>query len=308
MLVFLVNSKVSKVTIWWNGSDMAKQTPYAYTNRYFTGDDTSTGKLTNGIITLQFGGSFTVTSTTVGGGSTCTANFMRINDEASVYGSSLAYVIHHGIVRDIIHQEAEWQKDARDDGGAYNCPNLYAHIVLTLPANATYYTYQLRLMFINSQQSRTITDLCPIKITTSSGTFSSLTENGTANGYPKVSTSTGVFYNMSNIWQHHWAQLNSTATRGFGIMFADEANEMLYTFDNSTIKTGALKVDSTARTIELLPVTRSSVSFTSSKDVTWNGAVVTFNGTPIYQVLGGKQTGLWITVEYPPTITVTTQS
>jgi hypothetical protein len=40
----------------------------------------------------------------------------------------------------------------------------------------------------------------------------------------------------------------------------------------------------------------------------WNGAVVTFNGTPIYQVSGGKQTGLWVTVEYPPTITVTTQS
>jgi len=308
MIVFLMTPKVSKVTIWWDGRDNANQTLYAYHDWYFGGDNPSAGTLTNGILTLQFG-SFTVTSTVLGSSTTYTANFMRINGEASVYGSSLAYVIYHGIVRDIIHQEAEWQADPpRDDGGAYNCPNLYAHIVLTLPANATYYTYQLRLMFINSQQSRTITDLCPIKITTSSGTFSSLTENGTANGYPKVSTSTGVFYNMSNIWQHHWAQLNSTATRGFGIMFANEANEMLYTFDNSTIKTGALKVDSTTRTIELLPVTRSSVSFTSSKDVTWNGAVVTFNGTPIYQVLGGKQTGLWITVEYPPTITVTTQS
>jgi hypothetical protein len=302
MLVFLINPKVSKITIWWNGSDIAKQTPYAYTNQYFKGDDTSTGKLTNGILTLQLGSGFTVTSTA--GSSTCVANFMRINSEASVYGSSPAYVIYHGIVRDIIHQEAEWQKDTRDDGGAYNCPNLYAHIVLTLPANATYYTYQLRLMFINSQQSRNITDLCPIKIATSSGTFSSLTENGAANGYPIVSTATGLFYNMSNIWQHHWSQLNSTATRGFGIMFTDEANKMLYAFDNSTTKTGALKVGT--QTVELCPIT-SSVSFKSAKDITWYGAVVTFDGTtPIYN--SSNKSGLWITVEYPPTITVTTQS
>jgi hypothetical protein len=30
MLVFLVNPNVSKVTIWWNGSDTATQTPLAY--------------------------------------------------------------------------------------------------------------------------------------------------------------------------------------------------------------------------------------------------------------------------------------
>jgi len=310
MLVFLVNSKVSKITIWWNGSDTTKQTPYAYTNLYFTGDNPPGRTLTNGRLTLQFppddnDNGFPVTSTA--GTQSAVASFMQINDEVSVYGASPAYVIHHGIVRDIIHQEAEWADDARDDGGAYNCPNVYAHIVLTLPANATYYTYQLRLMFINSQQSRNITDLCPIKIFASSGTFSSRTENGTANGYPKVSTSTGSFYNMSNIWQHHWAQLNSTATRGFGIMFTDAANEILYAFDTSPSKTGALKVDSTARKIEQLPITMSSRSFTSAKDIIWYGAVANFDGTtPIYN--GNTKSGLWITVEYPPTITVTTQN
>ena len=85
-------------------------------------------------------------------------------------------------------------------------------------------------------------------------------------------------------------------------MFTDEANKMLYTFDTSTIKTGALKVGT--QTIELCPIT-SSVSFTYAKDVTWYGAVVTFDGTtPIY----GDGSGLWITVEHPPTITVTTES
>jgi hypothetical protein len=298
MIVFLMTPKVSKVTIWWDGRDNANQTLYAYHDWYFGNDDPSAGTLTNGILTLQFG-SFNVRSTVVGSSTTCTADFMRINSEASVYGSSLAYVIYHGIVRDIIHQEAEW------GGGANNCPNIYAHIVLTLPANATYYTYQLRIMFINSQQSRTITDLCPLELTISSG--SPQTENGIANGFPIVSSSTGTFYNSSSVWQHHWSQIIS-GTKGAGIMFTDDANKMLYVFDSSTSKTGALRVDSTARTIEVLPVIRSSVSFTSSKDVMWNGAVVTFNGTPIYQVSGGKQTGLWVTVEYPPTITVTTQS
>ena len=81
---------------------------------------------------------------------------MRINNEASTYGAGLAYVIYNGPVRDIVQQEAEW------NGGAVNCPNIYANIVLTLPANVTYFTYQLRLMFINSTQPRTITDLCPL--------------------------------------------------------------------------------------------------------------------------------------------------
>jgi hypothetical protein len=257
--------------------------------------------LTNGILTLEFGGGFTLTSTV--GASTCTAKFMRINNEASVYGASPAYVIHHGIIRDIIHQEAEW------NDGAYNCPNLYAHIVITVPANASYYTYQLRLMFVNSQQDRTITELCPIEITPSVSGGQQQTEDGTVGGYPTVSTSTGTFYNSSaSTWAHHWSQYIS-GTKGAGIMFTDDDNEMLYAFDTiAGDKTGAIRVN-TDRSIELLPVVRFQVQFKYALDVTWYGAVVTFDAsTPIYEVASGKQTGLWITVEHPPTITVTTES
>lgn len=309
MLVSLIDNNVSKVTIWWNGSDAATQTPYAYTNRYFTGDNPSAERLTNGRLTLQFGSGFTLTSTV--GSSTCTANFMRINTEASVYGSSLAYVITSGIVRDIIHQEAEWGTDL-GSGGAKDCPNIYAHIVLTLPANATYYTYQLRLMFVDSQQSRNITDLCPIRLTASAGTPQ--TENGTASGYPIVSSSTGSFYNSSvSYWAHHWSQFNSTTTRGFGIMLRDSSNEKLYYFDSiAGNKTGALKVSSPSgeRRIEFLPVTLAQVSnFMSALDIIWDGAVVAYDGTtPIYKLSGGNGTGLWIIVEYPPTVAVTTES
>jgi hypothetical protein len=196
MLVFLANNNVSKVTLWWNGSDLATQTSYAYVNRYFTGDNPSIGKLTNGKVALQFGTGFTLNSSI--GNASCNATFMRINTQASVYGSSLAYAITPGIVRDIVHQEAEWSN------GVNNCPNLYSHIVLTLPANVTYYTYQLRVMFVNSEQNRSIVDLCPVKLETSINQIQ--TENGTGNGYPIISTATGVFSNLSTIWAHHWSQ------------------------------------------------------------------------------------------------------
>ena len=311
MLVFLINPNVSKVTIWWNGSDTATQTPLAYTNKYFT-VDTSKKTLNNKIITVKIDSKdnlpFKVVSTK--GQSSATAVFMRINGENASFGwSEPMYAITNGPVRVVLQHEVEWEGN-----GAPNCPNVYAHIVLTLPANATYYTYHLRLMFLNStDRPRTITDLCPIKITTtSSATFSPVTEDGVAaNGYPNVSTASGLFYNMSNIWAHHWTQLNSTKTRGFGIMFPDDSNKKLYYFDSIIgDKTGALNVSSARKTIAFSPVKRVQVSnFASSLDICWYGAVVTFDGTtPIYKIQDGKKTGLWVIVEYPPTITVTTQS
>jgi hypothetical protein len=298
MIVFLANNNVSKVTIWWNGSDLATQTPYAFTNRYFKGDNPSAGTLTNDILTLQFTGNFQPVISSVVGAS-CTATFMRLNSQASTYGASTAYVIASGVVRDIVQQEAEWSN------GAPNSPNLYAHIVLTLPANATYYTYQLRAMFVQSQQSRTITDLCPIKL--QSSITQTQTENGTAGGYPIVSTAPGTFYNQSTVWAHHWSQFISTSgTNGAGIMFTDAGNNELYGFDSMAgTQTGGLRVN--AGTIELHPVEIASVSFTYALNTIWSGAVSTFsNTTPIYKTTSGQVSGSWISVEYPPTAAVYT--
>jgi hypothetical protein len=255
--------------------------------------------LTNGILSLKIDGSFRVTSTQ--NTSTATATFMRINGQGSTYGSIPSYAIHHGVIRDIVHQEAEWSN------GVPNCPNLYAHIVLTLPANATYYTYQLRLMFVDSQQNRSITDLCPLSLTTS--TSGPQTEDGTSGGNPNVSTTTGLFYNQSAPnWAHHWSQFIS-GTKGAGIMFTDYANQELYVFDSiAGNATGAVSVsNSSGNVIELRPVTIKPVSFKYALDAIWYGAVVTFDGkTPIYTDNGGVITGLWTLVEYPPTITVIT--
>jgi hypothetical protein len=312
MIVFLANSHVSKFTIWWDGSDDAVQTSLAYQNIYFDDSTSGDGRLYNGLLelTLPFdgNGNYDVIST-VGGSVTSRATFLRVNtDEYPTYGSNLAYIIYNGVVRDIIHQEAEWSGGIRGP----DCPNVYSQIVITLPAQVTYYTYQLRLMFINSEQQRTITDLCPIRVSTSYSTIQ--TENGTASGYPIVTTGSGTFYNYSDNWtSHHWSQMsyNTYNTRGAGIMFTDSANQQLYRFDSiAEGATGALRTNTgvNPRTIELLPVTSSySAQFTYPLDVTWHGAVVTFdNTTPIYQT--SDQSGLWILVEYPPTITVTAES
>ncbi|MEM3730315.1 MAG: hypothetical protein QW667_02260 [Candidatus Bathyarchaeia archaeon] len=317
MIVFLVNPNVSKVTIWWNGSDAAVQTPWAYVNRYFKDTPSTTvGTLSNGILNLTIDSSssgFTVKSKiNKSGALEAAANFMRINNEWSIYGSDPAYAIYNGVVRDIVHAEAEWKDNPPGDyGGAPNCSNVYAHIVLTLPANATYYTYQLRLIFLNStDKPRNITDLCPIKIKASDTLFA-LTENGTINGYPILNGS-GLFYNFSaTCWQHHWSQLNSTS-KGFGIMFTDDNNKQLYIFDKVTgSQTGALKVENstTERAIELLPVSSALtpvINFVNALDVCWYGAIVTFDGTtPIY---GANGSGLWIMVEHPPVIAVYIES
>ena len=224
MIVFLVNTHVSDFTLWWNGSDQAIQTPLAYTSTYFSGDNPSSNTLSNGQLSLQFSGSFIVTSTVVDTGTSSTASFMRINNQASTYGSGIDYVIYKGVIRDIVQQEAEWTN------GVTNCPNLYANIVLTLPANATYFTYQLSLMFMNSQQTRTITDLCPVNISSTIGQLPLQTENGTANGDPVVANGAQTFSDSTGIWAHHWSQFTD-GTNGVGIMFTDQGNQVLYTFD-----------------------------------------------------------------------------
>jgi len=93
-------------------------------------------------------------------------------------------------------------------------------------------------------------------------------------------------------------------------MFNDAANQKLYAFDSfsgSTSK-GALKVSSGL--LELLPVSSSQVQFTFPYDITWEGAVATFDGqTPLCNLYDGTTPmGLWILVEYPPTLTVTPKS
>jgi hypothetical protein len=452
MLVFLVNPNVTKVMIWWNGSDTVTQTPLAYTNLYFR-DNPSARTLSNGILTIQLESSgFEVTATR--GNMISKSKLLRVNDRYDTTDPEWAYAIYNGTIRSVVHGESEYS------GGISNCSNFYTHIVLTLPANATYYTYQQRLIFLDSpNMQRNIRDIClvnvtaptpgffgsnaessnyvsvsanymygslfisppttviansisfyanrgtsgtanvkcllvrhsdmqivavtnPVSVTTTlqwrtatfqlppvlspsteyilmiipdntirlyyttgsadqghndaTNSYSSptnptdashnnnrysiycnyiflQTENGTLNGYPVISNEQGLFYNSSTTsWQHHWSQISDvTASRGFGIILTDKANEMLYFFEGMTSSTtGALNVTDKS-IIEVLPVAKALgtiVNFTNALDICWYGAVVTFDGasyTPIYKSDGS---GLWVLVEYPPIITVTTEN
>ena len=311
MLVFLANSQASKVTIWWDGDDTANQTSYSMVNQHFT-VNTQTRTLSNGKLTIQldFSDGFEV-KTKDGSTTTSTAKLMRINTKVARYGhSEPTYAIADGIVRLILHHEVEW--GSQSSYQIPNCPNVYAHIVLTLPAEGSYYTYQLRFMFLDEgSETRTISDFCPISLRNSLSIDQLQTENGTISGYPEVKTGSSLYYNFSDgKWEHHWSQLTwNSGTRGVGIMFTDEANRMLYLFDTiAGDTTGALKSDYSAKTIEFLPVSPlNSVLLPYALDVMWHGAVVTFDETmPIYR--SSDQSGLWILVEYPPTITVTAES
>ncbi|MCD6445525.1 hypothetical protein J7L49_01910 [Candidatus Bathyarchaeota archaeon] len=325
MLVFLANPNVSKVTIWWDGSDNAVQTRYAIydpNTSPFKNDDPDNGILTNGILDLTITREreeayhatvFKVISTL--GDSSVTARFMRINSENSTYGADPSYVIYHGIIRDIIQQEAEWSS------GASGCPNFYAHIVITLPANATYYTYQFRLMFLQSQQDRSIDDLSLIELKTTvnkdkwgSEWSKIITENGTSASYPTISYNTGFFYNKSGVWQHHWSEFIEN-NHGFGVMMTTKGNEQLYIFDEiAKNSTGGIKItnettgNSQTVTMEIKPVELQTAAFKNALDTIWYGSVALFNGQkPIYPD-GDKTTGLWMLVENPLIITVKTES
>jgi hypothetical protein len=301
MIVFQLDSKVTDFTLWWTGSDDSVQTSKAYKNTYFT-DNPNGDTLNNGLQTLQFSSTgFTVSSTV--GTVTTTAQLMRINSEYDDTDPELSYVIFNGVVRDVVLGESEY------GGGVANSPNVYTNIIISLPANVNYYTYQLRLMFISSSQARTLSDVCPIKISTNAPSVSTWTENGTSEGFPTIKTGTGTFSNYGDQTLHRWSQLiTSDSTKGSGIMFTSNANQKLYVFDalaGSTSK-GAVRVN--VDSIELLPVSQASVSFTTPLDVTWSGAVVTFdnNTPPVCKMYDATMpTGLWILAEYPPTVTVT---
>jgi hypothetical protein len=296
MVVFLVNTRVSEFTIWWNGSDEAVQTPLAFTNQYFSFVQSSR-TVSNTHLTLQFASTgFTVTSTTAGSASS-SAKFMRINNLYDNTDPEYSYVITNGVVRDIVLGESEYS------GGAGSCTNVYTSLVFTLPANASYYTYQTRLFFINSDVSRTVTDLCPVSLS-SSGQLQ--TENGTILGDPVVAAGSQTF-NSTAPWGHHWSQFTD-GTKGAGIMFTNSSNQLLYAFDTPTILRGALKADATTPAIQVLPVTLNSIAFQNSLTISWTGAVTTFdaNVTPIYS--GPGQPGLWVLAELPPMVAVRTEN
>lgn len=319
MVVFLVDHNIDNVTLWWDGQDIANQTSNAWNNKYFT-DNVTNPK--NAILSTEFLSlniridkptpstpTFNVVSNN--SGSTSTAKFLRINEKTPVYWADTGYIITNGIVRDIVQQEAEWS-NYTGTPGIPDCPNMYSQIVLTLPANATYYTYSVRTIFVDSSdvsEDRILSDLSALQLSIDpniSGDGETITEDGVnATGFPTPSYLEDAFYNSTD-WEHHWSEFLKN-NRGAGVMFTNSSNFELYTFDSiAGYDIGALFVEknpsNTTGYIEVNPVHIPSAQFDYPLDVTWYGAVVTFDGEPIYR--SSDDVGLWVMVEYPPTVTV----
>jgi len=242
MMVFLMNDDVNAVTLWWDGNDTAIQTPYAWENLYFTDNsdfDPDYGVLNNGLVELNVN-NFWIESSLNGGSTASSVEFLRVNAEEPQYGDQLSYVIYNGVVRDIVQQEPEY------DGGVSSSPNFYSQVILTFPANATYYTYSARTIFLESERDRDISDLSTIQFSSewTSEDLDSFTENGLSGTDPIADQTSGTiesFYNSSGGY-HHWSEY-LTESGGAGIMFTNSSNLDLYTFDAlAGDETGALKV------------------------------------------------------------------
>jgi hypothetical protein len=314
MIVFLINHKVTKATLWWDGSDSAVQTQYAYKNVYFTGDDTAGNKLDNGKIVVDFsnfsGDNGYVKSTTKTSPVDSTCTFSRVNSKYPTYGSQLSYTIHHGVVRDIIQQEPEWS------GGVTSSPDFYGLIVLTIPANTNYYTFRTRIIYVTTNQARDLSDLSIIqlKAPTVTGTYNQLTEDGVSSGKPQTSGGT-LFYDGGTAHQHQWSEYISTSDRGTGVIMRSNFNNALYIFDNvnAYAARGAISIDTTNQKIELNPIAPARAfpvnGFKQSADISWVGAIINFSsGVAVDTIypspfIGGN-VGLWVLVEYPPNVSI----
>jgi hypothetical protein len=311
MIVFLVDHTVVNVTVWWDGRDVAKQTSYSLPQGFFM-DDTGARRLSNGIINLDFHlysappspSDDYVRASTPSGSVDSQARFMRVNNPLPAelpkprYGAQESYTIYNGVVRDIVQQEAEWSN------GVSTSPNMYSHLVFTLPAKANYYTYQIRTIFLDSTQPRNLSDLNLLRIQCISPATVPLTENGQTGGLPNTSTARTQFYNDAT-HEHQWSEFTDASNNGVGIMYAPSNNDKLYYFDSILgASTGALNILPSSPIIELDPVQRAAVNLPLANDQIWKGALVISGGgrLPIYPKSG--TIGLWILVEKLPTITV----
>jgi len=324
MIVFLVNHNVKKVTIWWDGRDIATQPSTATTNLYFLNDDAPNRKLTNGIIQLDFRlydlNNYIAASTLPTPSSVTTeTRFFKINTRDSYYGAPESYIIYKGIVRDIIQQEPEYI------GGIVSCPDLYTHLVITLPAKANYYTFKARAVFLStSSRSLTAFELLQMRVTSptslsTASTESNINRSVVPSGVPEESSGTPIIDGTPDSdYDPHWSQFR-VGNLCAGVIFTNSNNEAVFTFNDGSptgLARGVIEVITGTRDIFLRPIRTSAAppatqyqvtGYTAEKDLKWSGAVALNDSSNSYDTVyypGSSPTGLWILVEKLPTITV----
>lgn len=309
MIVFQVDHTYTHVKIWWDGKSSA--TPSTQTSPFI--DNPASHTLNNGKILmntdLPYGGKTEIkTSIPPSGGASAsvTATFFRFNvNKLPVYGSDLSFVITNGIVRDIIQQEPEFS------GGIPGTSDTLTHIVITLPAGTTYYTYKLRALFLGTTQPRTLTELNVLSIDpwTSVDTYTKKTENGVDDSNnpitPLPAPSLANYYGRNDgAGVHRWSELIDSNNRGAGILMHNSALGKLYEFDYDAPIAYRSYIWNDGTKIEINPVRNGvSATFLTRTDITLNGAVVLFDGTSSTSPIFNRSTdtqGLSLMVDKPP--------
>jgi hypothetical protein len=190
------------------------------------------------------------------------------------------------------------------------CPDLYTHLVITLPAKANYYTYKLRTIFLETTLTRNINNLQILSLAVNSANpvaGTQYTEDDIDGGLPGVSTGTLITDGDPLDYAPHWSEFRDVSNNCVGTFFTNTNNDQLFYFNTPTRNTGAIEIAS--KNIYLRPV-RSTLpvnGLQSATDLTWNGAIAvsgTGQGRNTVYYPGSSPTGLWILVEKLPTITV----
>ena len=141
---------------------------------------------------------------------------------------------------------------------------------------------------------------------------SQISEDGVLTGGQLNTSTASLFWNggpTSGSYYHMWSEYVDSNNRGSGIIFRDSMNGQLYCFDSlASQKTGSIRLDTSNLITEFDPVYKSPVSFTTSFDVLWVGAVLTFNSGKTVDSIYPSNTsgptgtaGLWVLASYPPT-------
>lgn len=306
MIAFLVNHNVSDITIWWVDNDDAKQTEKAWKNIYFNDDPThsvlqSVDKDNNNLMKIDFSKwapsknyfktSYKTTSVNSQLGLT--------NNTSPLFPSLPIYIVYNGVIRDIVTQAAV--VDTIDS----SVSTIYYNYVITLPANCTYYTYQVTNIMLSTERNRIINSLNVISITIPTSVDKYIMKILTGVVMEVDGPTVNSPYSHGD---HRWIEYieGGTTYIGGGILMMSETSEKLYIFDAdvSPQYTGEIIVGDE---INLSPISHTPLEdYKQYSRVTWYGAVMLFDSTSKSDTIYYKDSdgvyGLYAMVVYPPTI------
>ena len=306
MIVFLVNHHVSDITIWWVDDDSANQTRYAIDNKYFN-DDINSNVLVSNVRGSPFKLDFKQWNapnyyfTTDYKGVIVDSYLGLTNSTSPVFPSGMTYVIYNGVVRDIVMQMAI--VDTLDN----SIPTIYYNYVIMLPANCTYYTYQITNTMLSTTRNRKVNDLSFLKIKITNNNLKYIMTDLDNNKMEVANPTTfPAQYKGINRWVEYMDYTHSIY-KGAGILMMQESVDKIFKFDQDISPLSTGRVNLVSSDIQLSPVLLFPLThYTQYSQVTWHGAVMSFSSNSPYDTIyyndAGILKGLYSMVVYPPKV------